>query len=296
MSVTPPAGNSAGLRAESLTVLVDNRAGPGLVAEHGFSVWLEAQGQRILFDTGQGTALAANARALGVDVGRCDVVVLSHGHYDHAGALADVLRSAPGAHLYCHPASVRERYSVRDGHARYIGMPPAARAAVAELPADRLHWVERPVWLSEHIGLTGAIPRLTDYEDAGGPFFLDQFGSQEDPLADDMALWVRSESGLIICLGCGHAGVVNTVRYVRSLNDDAPVRAVIGGFHLGNASAERLARTAAELQSLNPHTVIPCHCTGETAVAQLRRSLGAKVVPGASGTIYRWSAPTAASL
>jgi 7,8-dihydropterin-6-yl-methyl-4-(beta-D-ribofuranosyl)aminobenzene 5'-phosphate synthase len=47
-----------------VTILVDNRVAEGLVAEHGLSLWIETEDKRILFDTGQGTAIGNNARSV----------------------------------------------------------------------------------------------------------------------------------------------------------------------------------------------------------------------------------------
>lgn len=87
--------------AITITILVDNQAGPGLMAEHGLALWIETEDRRILFDTGQGDALPANARALGLDLRTTDLLVLSHGHYDHTGGLHHALRAAPHAKVYC---------------------------------------------------------------------------------------------------------------------------------------------------------------------------------------------------
>jgi metal-dependent hydrolase (beta-lactamase superfamily II) len=91
----------------TLTVLVDNQAGFGCVAEHGFALWIEHGDQHILLDTGQGTALEGNARTLGVDLGLTDALVLSHGHYDHTGAVPLVLGAAPGSLRSLPPRSDR---------------------------------------------------------------------------------------------------------------------------------------------------------------------------------------------
>jgi 7,8-dihydropterin-6-yl-methyl-4-(beta-D-ribofuranosyl)aminobenzene 5'-phosphate synthase len=117
-----------------ITILVDNQAGPGLTTEHGFSLWIETDDRHILFDTGQGPALPSNARALGVDLRKTDVLVLSHGHYDHTGGIPHVLHVAPNAHVYCHPGVVQPRYSLRNGSPKPAHMPSESMAALGRLP------------------------------------------------------------------------------------------------------------------------------------------------------------------
>ena len=95
-----------------ITVLVDDEAGEGLLPEHGLSLWIETGGKHILFDTGQGNALVENARRLGVPLEETDIVVLSHGHYDHSGGLANVLTIAPRAKILLHPGATIARYSL----------------------------------------------------------------------------------------------------------------------------------------------------------------------------------------
>jgi 7,8-dihydropterin-6-yl-methyl-4-(beta-D-ribofuranosyl)aminobenzene 5'-phosphate synthase len=112
-----------------ITILVDNKANDGLLAEHGFSVWVEVAGRRLMFDTGQGPALAGNPGKLGVALHAADTLVLSHGHYDHTGGVSLVIESAPSVHIFCHPAATTPRCSIHNGAARPIGMPESARSA-----------------------------------------------------------------------------------------------------------------------------------------------------------------------
>jgi len=270
-----------------ITILVDNHAGEGLAAEHAFSLLIEAAGRRILFDTGQGPALAANVRALQADLRDCHALVISHGHYDHTGGLPFALGVATGARVYGHPGLVITRYAVTGGSARAVHIPADALAALHDLPAGRLHWVTRPLPLTEGIALTGPIPRETDYEDTGGPFFLDPEGARPDPIDDDLALWMRTSRGLVVCLGCCHAGLVNTLDLVRRQAGHGPIQMVLGGFHLVNAERRRLDETVAALRALDVQHIVPCHCTGDVAVAALRDALGERVVPGESGAFYR---------
>ncbi len=266
-----------------ITILVDNEAGAGLEAEHGFSLWIDTGEQRYLFDTGQDELLLNNAAALHIDPATADGVILSHGHYDHSGGLASLFHQSHHFAFYCHPAAVHPRYSVRKGQAKCLQMPRAAMAALDHFPQERLHWVQQPLMLAPGIGLTGPILRETAFEDNGGPFFLDQAGHRPDPVDDDLALWLNTDSGLIVCVGCAHAGLINTLQQVLRQNPGGRIRTVIGGFHLLNADRRRLELTIQALRRMAPEQIIPCHCTGEEAVAQLRHAFGRRCRPGMAG-------------
>lgn len=267
-----------------IRILVDNRAGDGLVEEHGFSLWLEVSGRRILFDTGQGTALAPNAKTLGCDLGLIDELVLSHGHYDHCGAIADVVGMAPSSRIFCHANAFVPRYSIRPGeNPRNIAMPFNNGEALFSVPDNRVQWVTRPRMIASGVGITGPIPRLHPLEDTGGPFFLDPDGRQPDPITDDMAIWIETGHGLVILTGCCHSGVINTVEHIRTVSGVKKVFGLIGGLHLMNATRGRIESTCCALNRWNPAFVIPCHCTGEEAQSYLRVALGERVIPGYAG-------------
>lgn len=275
------------MSAITITVLVDNVAAEGLAFEHGFSAWLEIAGRRLLFDTGQGTALEGNADKLGIDLRTADMLVLSHGHYDHTGGLPLVIGRAPAVEIYAHPAVTGPRYAIRAGIAKTVAMPAAARAALEGRTAG-VSWVTGPLELTAGVGVTGPIPRITDYEDTGGPFFVDEEGRQADLIPDDLALWVRADAGLVVVVGCSHAGLVNTLHHALRLSGETRLHAVLGGFHLGEASETRLARTTGELRQLDPDLIVPCHCTGNVAAERLERTFGERVVRGSAGAVFRF--------
>ncbi len=267
-----------------VTILVDNIAKGNLVKEHGLSILVESERKSILFDTGQGNALKHNSRALDIDLKDLDAVVLSHGHYDHTGGLDHVLEIAPNCELYCHPTVKKTRYSVRDSKVKEIQPPRSTVQALDNLPDAKLHWIKEPIMIDDRIGVTGPIPRRNAYEDAGGSFFFDTQGVEADLVEDDIAIWLIKDSELTVLTGCAHAGLINTIEYVEDINPGKTVRKVIGGFHLVNASKERLQKTVKRLQNMD--LIVPCHCTGKKAKNYLQSCLGKRVRQGEAGIVF----------
>ena len=272
----------------NITILVDNHAVNGLATEHGLCLWVETPDTRIFFDTGGGAAIENNTGELNINPGTAEFLVLSHGHSDHTGGVPFIVQQNREIRVYGHPGASRPRYSAREKIAHPIHMPREAMAAIDKLPRKNVHWVQHPVLLTDTIGITGPIPRETSFEDTGGPFFLDPEGHRPDPIEDDIALWIRTDKGVVVCVGCCHSGIVNTLNLVRRLNNGLRIRAVIGGFHLVNASQDRLDRTASALDSFNPDSIVPCHCTGGSAALFLKNALGDRVSPGMAGQTYRF--------
>jgi 7,8-dihydropterin-6-yl-methyl-4-(beta-D-ribofuranosyl)aminobenzene 5'-phosphate synthase len=270
----------------SATVLVDDQATKGLSAEHGLSLWIDAGTERILFDTGQGGVLEKNAQELRIELDQASILILSHGHSDHTGGLACVLNRNQKISVYCHPDITKVRYSVRDGTLRQIQMPQSSLAALKALPAERIHWLSETRLITTRIGVTGPIPRETNYEDTGGQFYLDLEGKCVDQIEDDLALWIQSEKGLVLCVGCCHAGIVNTLNHVRRLSGQQAIYAIIGGFHLLKANDRRLKLTIEALRSFSPSFIVPCHCSGEKAIQTLKGAFQERVIRGRAGQTF----------
>jgi len=268
-----------------VTVLVDDTSGgPGLPGEHGLALWVEAGPVRVLFDTGQGAVIEGNARRLGIPLKAADAVVLSHGHYDHTGGLGHVLDAAPRARVFAHPAAFQPKYARRGGRAaRSIGMSSSSDGKVRRRP-DGLIWTEGPTFICDGLAVTGEIPRVTAFEDTGGPFFLDAKCRRIDPLIDDQAMFVESSQGTVVLLGCAHAGVINTLRYIQRLTDGRLIHAVVGGMHLVNASSQRRRRTIESLAKFRIQHLLPAHCTGRAAVAELRAAFQERSRPCVVGS------------
>ena len=270
-------------------ILIDNSSQQDLLTEHGFAVWVECDDKVILFDTGQNGILSDNARAMGCDLKRVDTLVLSHGHYDHTGAISQLLEANPSVRVICHPRALTEkRYSIYPGKdPRMIAMPEIQRQALEALPEQQLTLISGYTYLYPGVGFSGEIPRNHPLEDTGGPFFLNQSAGKADLIDDDISLWFNTDRGLVILTGCCHSGLINTVRHIQNITGEKRIAGIIGGLHLNRASQERLQVTRDALLDWQPEFIIPCHCTGEEATELLKTSLGDRVRDGGSGLVKK---------
>jgi len=272
----------------SILALIDNVPDPQndqLKSEHGLSFWITVDGKHILYDTGQSTDCCHNASLLGVDIGKTGFLVLSHGHYDHTGAIPEVLEYNRNIKIFCHAQIFSPRYSFhKDGSVKPVGIANRSSESLNSF-IDKIKWVTKPLKTSSDIGITGPIPRVTSFEDTGGSFFLDPDCIKPDFIEDDMALWFKTDKGLVIVTGCCHSGLTNTIIDCKKISGCDSVQAIIGGFHLVNASENRLDQTCKKLEEHSVKKIYPFHCTGEKAVNYLKSHSGIDVIKGYTGLI-----------
>ena len=270
-----------------VTALVENTAfGRHTRGEHGLALWIEAGSERVLLDTGPAPeVLLHNAKLFGIDLTSTDAVVLSHGHYDHTGGLEEVLRLAGRIPLFLHPGALARRFSrQKDGEVREIGAPGPLDELFLQTNASSLSWTTSPMPVSNGLWVTGPVPRATEFEDTGGDFFLDEGCATPDPIVDDQSVFFDSVNGTVVLLGCCHAGIINTLRYIKSLTGGRPIHAVIGGTHLVAASRNRMDLTVEALREMNIGLIAPAHCTGARAQARIASEFPGSWDPCHAGT------------
>jgi 7,8-dihydropterin-6-yl-methyl-4-(beta-D-ribofuranosyl)aminobenzene 5'-phosphate synthase len=111
---------------------------------------------------------------------------------------------------------------------------------------------------------------MTDFEDTGitAAAFSDEAMTKPNAVPEDQALFFRAPEGVVVLLGCAHAGVINTIRYVAQLLGEPRIYAVIGGTHLLNASALRMQKTEEAFREYGIEKIMLSHCTGLAAFAR----------------------------
>ena len=268
-----------------ITTLSENTAGMGGLAEWGLSMLVEADGQKILFDTGSGTAAVHNADLMGIDLAAVDRIVISHGHHDHTGGLRDVLmRTGKKVEVIAHPDIWTLKYSRWEGRPEHYSGIHYQRELLESLGA-RFNLTKEPVKISASIMTTGEIPMVNDYEMVEKYLYVKEVDElKQDSLSDDLSLIIDAEFGLVIILGCAHHGIVNTLQQAIKLTGKELVYAAIGGTHLVHASEERLEKTAAALMEMGVQHLGVSHCTGFNSSVYLAQVFGEKFFQNNAGT------------
>jgi 7,8-dihydropterin-6-yl-methyl-4-(beta-D-ribofuranosyl)aminobenzene 5'-phosphate synthase len=268
---------------------------PSLRAEHGFSalidVYLNNVSHRGLFDTGaSGDVVLFNVDRLGVDLSIVETIILSHGHFDHAGGLMLLLKriSKPQMPVVLHPDAFLKRWMVLPNEHK-IRLPPMEEDKVLEAGAKVVKITEPYSLLGNFILATGEIPRRTQFEQGFPAHYAKINGKlQPDPLIrDDQALVMNVKgNGLVIISGCAHAGIINTVLYAKEMTGVNKVYALIGGFHLSFPNESIIDPTVEELKKIRPTFIIPCHDTGWKATNAILDAMPENFIPSAVGTTF----------
>jgi 7,8-dihydropterin-6-yl-methyl-4-(beta-D-ribofuranosyl)aminobenzene 5'-phosphate synthase len=254
----------------------DSGVPDALIAEPGFSALVRivkaGRKRTLLFDTGVSPGgMVENMRRLGIAPSDIEVIVLSHGHWDHVTGMEGLAKELGRSRL---PVMIHPEFWNRR-RVRFPGLDPAelpstSRSALEDLGFAILEERQPSFLLDGAVLITGEVDRTTAFETGfQGHEALRDGAWRADPLIlDDQALVVSlGERGLVILSGCGHAGIVNTVRFARRLTGNDAVAAIVGGFHLSGPMFERtIEPTVDALVELSPSLLVPAHCTGWRAV------------------------------
>lgn len=271
---------------------------------HGLScavtAWRGETSRTLLFDTGPEAAVfEQNVRRLGFDMGSVAAIVLSHGHWDHCGAMLralELIRSRNGGRVvptYMHPDMYRRRaVKTASGSMRAMEDVPGA-ATLEQHGAQVVHASTPQTILDGLFYVSGEIPRVTAFE-TGLPGHHrrteDDSGWEPDPLLmDERFVAVRvKDKGIVVLTACSHAGIVNVLTHARESLPEAPLHGVLGGFHLAGTNERIIPQTVEAMKPFGLKSIGAAHCTGWRAVNALAAEFGDAVAPSAVGKTYRY--------
>lgn len=276
----------------------------GLLGEHGLSLLIEANGKKILFDTGQSDVYIKNAKRLKEDLSDLDGIVLSHGHYDHCGGMEFFPQMEQCPPLYVRKGAFQDKRHCKAGKYEIIGIDWQQE----DYPGQIIETGNRHD-LGDGFTLIGNIGYETDFEPMPDGFFIMQEqpanqtmpgtapdsheipGDQTVPvivpipdlMSDEQLLVVETEKGLSLFMGCSHMGVINCIRRVQKEFPNKRIHSILAGMHLKAVPKSRIERTIEELQKLDFDYLIPVHCTGLSAIVQMKQALGDRCLLAEAG-------------
>ncbi len=275
-----------------ITILTDDTASSeAYVCEHGLSVLIELpSGHRWLIDTGTSDVYLENAKRLGINLEGINGIAITHGHDDHTGGLAFYNRIKTNPPVYAHPYIWHKSYQFKNGQpVRVTGIPFHARRNIS----PHFHPINHTVLLDDNLYiLTDILRQPGSYAPTAGNFFNED-ATGPVPFIDDASMAIKTSKGIVVIVGCAHAGYTNILEAVYQQFPKEKIIAVIGGLHLLNASKAVLANSVEITKKLKSDDFVfyGGHCTGANAIAYFRQALGDNAIqPLGTGRILDFAA------
>jgi len=265
-----------------------------LLAEHGFSGLVEIFGNSkihtILMDFGiSKIGVPHNLRVLEIDLDKIETFVISHGHHDHVGAIVEVLSplSKKPRTIVAHPDAFISTRFRKLPNGNQVPIPGLKKGLIEETGNKTIDGRSPALLASGFVLALGEIPRITAFEKGVPSTYYEKGGKiHKDLIRDDTGIVFDIKGkGLVVITGCGHSGIINTVRHAQKITGIEEIYCVMGGFHLiGPAGDPLIKRTIEEMKKLDPEVIVPCHCTGHEAIYEFEKTFPAAFVLNASGT------------
>lgn len=237
-----------------------------LHCEHGLSIYIEAQGHKILFDAGQTDAFIENAQLLGVDVSQVDLAILSHGHYDHSGGWKKFLEVNQKANIYINENAFATFIS---GKEKEIGIPKFL------LDNERVIVTKDKTLLAPGLELFTCNEMVRKYQsDSGELYIQNKEGKELDTFSHEQYLLITEGEEQILISGCSHKGILNITEWFQP-------DVLIGGFHFKGIEMDEVGRNRLDnyVRRLGDFNTkfYTCHCTGVEQYKYLKERMKEQV-------------------
>lgn len=273
-----------------ITTLIENQCDDNgrLLFEHGLSLYIEADGKKILFDTGQSGDFLKNVKVLEKDLNTLDYCILSHGHYDHTGGLERFVSEAVNLPKFIVGEEFFSPKYKTIGIKEYkFNGNSFSESFLENLPTELIKVSEDMVSLTEHIFVFHHFKKYNDFEQRNPKFFVKTREEYiPDDFMDEIALGILTKKGLVVVVGCSHVGIVNILKTI-SERTKMPIYAVVGGTHLVNADEVRIRETIEIFQEMEIQKVAVSHCTGEEGILKIQEGMKEQFVYNNTGHILQ---------
>ena len=269
-------------------------------AAHGLSclITIRRQGASrvLLFDTGpEDRTFEQNISRLAADVSTVEAIVLSHGHWDHGGAMLRALQLIRDRNegntipYYAHPDMFRTR-AIKQANGSMLQLEDVPGIEALTTHGAKVVSTTEPQHLLDGLAfLSGEIPRVTPFERGlVGQHRRTMDGSDWEPdelILDERFVAVNvDKKGIIVFTACSHAGAINVLRHAQDWFPGVPLYAVVGGLHLAGGNERIIPQTVDAMAKFNLTVIAAGHCTGWRAIAALANAFGeSRLVPLAVG-------------
>ncbi len=229
------------------------------IAEHGLSVYIEHDNKKLILDSsGRSNVFTYNLKLLDISLSEVDAYVMSHGHWDHAGGIMEIIsQKIP---IYLHPHALSERLVRYTDYSYNVGLSSTIRKILQD---SEIHYTEHPTKITDNIIISGEVPRIAGFYSKPSQYSVYKKDNEwiPDPLTDDQFISLITDRGQIIVTGCCHSGLINTMRYAKKLSEE-PILGIIGGFHLRSAPDDAIDEIIKEIKKEEISLLVPLHCTG----------------------------------
>ncbi len=241
------------------SILCDDRLAAPLFSEHGFSVIVEKdQDPPIVFDTGSSDVFIKNAEILGKDLTKVEKIIISHGHYDHAGGLRYLSKFGKKFKVYVRQEIFTPKYSDE----RFIGLDWKDLRGSFEFATI----TQKVTEITRGVYAFGPAEMKNDFEQPDTYFYILKDGQKiKDFFDDELSLVIDEDDGIVLITGCAHRGIVNIVEDATK-TFGKKIKVLIGGFHLYKSPLSKIEKTLNALKAFGIKRIMPYHCTGDQAI------------------------------